>query len=92
MKTPSPPAVSLAPDDARQGALLTEALVHVAVAQARERRVSDTVVVAALVSALGSVAVSVARANGWDLMDFEAFVANHFSYVFARESRRRLYH
>ena len=71
---------------------MTEALVRVAAEHARERGASDSVVIAALVSALGSVAASVARTNGYDPTDFQTFVANHFAHVFEAESRRPVYH
>ncbi len=59
-KPPSPP-VSVAPSDLRAGALLTEALVQVAAEHARDREVPESVVVAALSSALGCVAAAIAR-------------------------------
>ncbi len=47
----------------------------------------------ALSSALGCVAAAIARNNGYDLTDFQAFVANHFAYVFEAESAcRPVYH
>ena len=92
MKTPPPPPDLLPRDDARAGARLTEALVQVAAEHARDQEVPDSVVVAALSSALGCVAAAIARNNGYDLTDFQAFVANHFAYVFEAESRRPVYH
>ena len=91
-KPPSPPCESLAPADLRAGKLLTEALVQVAAEHARDREVPESIVVAALSSALGCVAAAIARNNGYDLTDFQAFVANHFAYVFEAESRRPVYH
>jgi len=90
-KPPSPP-VSVAPSDLRAGALLTEALVQVAAEHARDREVPESIVVAALSSALGCVAAAIARNNGYDLTDFQAFVANHFARVFQAESVRPVYH
>ena len=90
-KPPSPP-VSVAPSDLRAGALLTEALVQVAAEHARDREVPESIVVAALSSALGCVAAAIARNNGYDLTDFQAFVANHFTRVFQAESARPVYH
>jgi len=90
-KPPSPPA-SLASADLRAGARLTEALVQVAAEHARDREVSESVVVAALVSALGCVAAAIARSNGFDLARYEEFVANHFARVFQAESRQPVYH
>ena len=91
MKKPPPPEL-LARDDTRAGARLTEALVQVTAEHARDQEVPDSVVVAALSSALGCVAAAIARNNGYDLTDFQAFVANHFAYVFEAESRRPVYH
>jgi hypothetical protein len=87
-----PAAVSLAPADVRAGALLTQALVQVAAEHARDRGVSESVVVSALVSALGCVAAAIARSNGFDLAGYEEFVANHFARVFQAESARPVYH
>ena len=91
MNTPPPPDL-LPRDDARAGARLTEALVEVAAEHARDRGVSDSVVVAALSSALGCIAASVARANGFDLARYEEFIAAHFTRVFQAESARPIYH
>ena len=66
--------------------------MQVAAEYARERGASDSVVIGALASALGSVAASVARTNGYDLANFQAFIANHFTYVFDCESRQPVYH
>src|SRR5439155_11946816 len=79
-------------DAARAGARLTEALVQVAAEHARDREVPESIVVAALSSALGCVAAAIARNNGYDLTDFQAFVANHFARVFQAESARPVYH
>jgi len=54
--------------------------------------VSESVLVAALVSALGCVAAAIARSNGFDLARYEEFVANHFARVFQAESVRPVYH
>ena len=91
MRKPPPPA-SLAPDDARAGARLTEALVQVAAEHARDQEVPDSVVVAALSSALGCVAAAIARSNGFDLARYEEFVAAHFVRVFQAESARPVFH
>ena len=90
-KPPAPPDL-LPRDDARAGARLTEALVQVAAEHARERGVSESVVVAALSSALGCVAAAIARSNGFDLARYEEFVAAHFARVFQAESVRPVYH
>ena len=90
-KPPSPP-VSVAPPDLRAGALLTEALVQVAAEHARDREVPESIVVAALSSALGCVAAAIARNNGFDLARYEEFVAAHFARVFQAESVRPVYH
>ena len=90
-KPPAPPDL-LPRDDARAGARLTEALVQVAAEHARERGVSESVVVAALSSALGCVAAAIARSNGFDLARYEEFVAAHFVRVFQSESARPVYH
>src|SRR5712671_1060116 len=90
-KPPSPP-VSVAPSDLRAGALFTEALVQVAAEHARDREVPESIVVAALSSALGCVAAAIARSNGFDLARYEEFVANHFARVFQAESVRPVYH
>ena len=66
--------------------------MQVAAEHARERGISDAVLVGALVSALGCVGAAVARANGFDLARYEEFVANHFARVFQAESRRPVYH
>jgi hypothetical protein len=86
-----PAAVSLAPADMRAGALLTQALVQVAAEHARDRGVSESVVVSALVSALGCVAVSIAKVRGFDLGRYQEFIAGHLAHVFASESRRAVY-
>ena len=91
MKTPPRPE-SLAHDDTRAGARLTEALVQVAAEHARDQEVPDSVVVAALSSALGCVAAAIARSNGFDLARYEEFVAAHFVRVFQSESARPVYH
>jgi len=90
-KPPSPP-VSVAPSDLRAGALLTEALVQVAAEHARDREVPESVVVAALSSALGCVAAAIARSNGFDLARYEEFIAAHFVRVFQAESARPVFH
>ena len=90
-KPPAPPDL-LPRDDARAGARLTEALVQVAAEHARERGVSESVVVAALSSALGCVAAAIARSNGFDLARYEEFVAAHFVRVFQAESVRPVFH
>ena len=92
MKTPPPPPDLLPRDHARAGARLTEALVRVAAEHARDREVPESVVVAALSSALGCVAAAIARSNGFDLARYEEFVANHFARVFQAESVRPVYH
>ena len=91
-KPPSPPCESLAPADLRAGKLLTEALVQVAAEHARDREVPESVVVAALSSALGCVAAAIARSNGFDLARYEEFVAAHFVRVFQAESVRPVFH
>ena len=90
-KPPAPPDL-LPRDDARAGARLTEALVQVAAEHARDQEVPDSVVVAALSSALGCVAAAIARNNGFDLARYEEFVAAHFARVFQAESVRPVYH
>ena len=92
MKTPPPPPDVLPRDDARAGARLTEALVQVAAEHARDQGVSESVVVAALSSALGCVAAAIARANGFDLARYQHFVAAHFTRVFQSESERPIFH
>ena len=92
MKTPPPRPESLARDDTRAGARLTEALVQVAAEHARDQEVPDSVVVAALSSALGCVAAAIARNNGFDLGRYQHFVAAHFTRVFQSESARPVYH
>ena len=92
MNKPWSPPESLAPEEARAGARLTEALVQVAAEHARERGVSESVVVAALSSALGCVAAAIARSNGFDLARYEEFVAAHFVRVFQAESVRPVFH
>ncbi len=90
--TKPPPPDLLPRDDARAGARLTEALVQVAAEHARDQEVPDSVVVAALSSALGCVAAAIARNNGFDLGRYAEFVANHFTHVFESESVRPVYH
>ena len=91
MNKPPPPEL-LARDDTRAGARLTEALVQVAAEHARDREVPESIVVAALSSALGCVAAAIARSNGFDLARYEEFVAAHFARVFQAESVRPVYH
>ena len=92
MKTPPPPPDLLPRDHARAGARLTEALVQEAAEHARDREVPESIVVAALSSALGCVAAAIARNNGFDLARYEEFVAAHFARVFQAESVRPVYH
>ena len=66
--------------------------MQLAAEHARDREVSESVLVAALVSALGCVAAAIARSNGFDLARYEEFVANHFARVFQPESARPVYH
>ena len=93
-KPPLPPPHSepLPAEEVHAGRRLTEALVQVAAEHARDREVPESIVVAALSSALGCVAAAIARNNGYDLTDFQAFVANHFARVFQAESARPVYH
>ena len=91
MNKPPPPEL-LARDDTRAGARLTEALVQVAAEHAGDQEVPDSVVVAALSSALGCVAAAIARSNGFDLGRYAEFIANHFTHVFESESRQPVYH
>ena len=92
MNKPPSPSASLAPADLRAGARLTEALVQVAAEHARDQEVPDSVVVAALSSALGCVAAAIGRSNGFDLARYEEFIAAHFARVFQSESARPVYH
>ena len=92
MKKPPLSPDLLPRDDACGGARLTEALVQVAAEHARDQEVPDSVVVAALSSALGCVAAAIARSNGFDLARYEEFVAAHFVRVFQSESARPVYH
>ena len=92
MKTPPPPPDLLPRDDARAGARLTEALVQVVAEHARDQEVPDSVVVAALSSALGCVAAAIARNNGFDLGRYAEFITKHFTHVFESESVRPVYH
>jgi len=73
------------------GRLLTERLV-LAAQQARERGVSETVIVGALVSALGCVSAAIARAHGFDPTQYEEFISAYFVRVFQAESRQPVYH
>ena len=66
--------------------------MQVAAEHVRDRGASESVVVAALSSALGCIAAAVARSNGFDLARYEEFVANHFARVFQAESARPVYH
>ncbi len=92
MTKPPPPPDVPPRDDARAGARLTEALVQVAAEHARDRGVSESVVVAALSSALGCVAAAIARSNGFDLGRYAEFITKHFTYVFESESARPILH
>ena len=92
MKTPPPPPDLLPRDDARAGARLTEALVQVAAEHVRERGISDAVVVGALISALGCISASIARAHDFDLTQYEEFLTGYFVRVFQAESARPIYH
>ena len=94
-KLPLPPPPHSAPlpaEEVHAGRRLTEALVQVAAEHARDREVPESVVVAALSSALGCVAAAIARSNGFDLARYEEFVAAHFARVFQAESVRPVYH
>ena len=68
-----------------------EALVRVASAQARERGGARTVVIGALVSALGCMASAVARTNRSDLACDERLLAEHFARVVPAESAPPVY-
>ena len=94
-KLPLPPPPHSAPlpaEEVHAGRRLTEALVQVAAEHARDQEVPDSVVVAALSSALGCVAAAIARSNGYDLGRYQHFVAAHFTRVFQSESARPVYH
>ena len=75
-------------DAARAGARLTDALIDVAAGYARDQGLPDVVVVGALVSALGSVAGAVVRANGYDCARYERLVVTHFVRAFQAEVAR----
>jgi len=50
------------------------------------------VVVGALVSALGSVSASIARARDFDLAEYAEFLTGYLGRVFHAESQRPVYH
>ena len=89
---PPPHSAPLPAEEVHAGRRLTEALVQVAAEHARDQEVPDSVVVAALSSALGCVAAAIARSNGFDLGRYAEFIANHFTHVFESESARPVYH
>jgi hypothetical protein len=89
---PPPHSAPLLPEEVQAGRRLTEALVQAAAEHARDRGISDAVVVGALIFALGSVSASIARARGFDLGRYEEFVAGYFARVFQSESQRVIYH
>jgi len=89
---PPPHSAHLPPEEVQAGRRLTEALVQVAAEHARDRGISDAVVVGALIFALGSVSASVARARGFDLGRYEEFLTGYFARVFQSEARRPVYH
>ena len=74
-------------DAARAGARLTDALIHVAAEYARDQGLPDVVVVGAL-SAFGSVAGAVVRANGYDRTRYERLLVTHFVRAFQAEVAR----
>jgi hypothetical protein len=90
--SPPPHSAPLPAEEIHAGRRLTEALVQVAAEHAREHGVSDPVVVGALVSALGCVSASIARANDFDLTEYAEFLTGYFVRVFQSESRQPVYH
>ncbi len=89
---PPPHAAPLPAEEIHAGRRLTEALVRVAAEHARAHAVRDAVVVGALVSALGCVSAAIARAHGFDLTQYEAFLTAYLVRVFQAESTRPIYH
>jgi hypothetical protein len=89
---PPPHSAPLPAEEIHAGRRLTEALVGLAAEHARDREVPDSVVVAALSSALGCVAAAIARSNGFDLGRYAEFIAKHFTHVFESQSARPVYH
>jgi len=89
---PPPHSAPLPAEEVHAGRRLTEALVQVAAEHARDQEVPDSVVVAALSSALGCVAAAIARSNGFDLGRYAEFITKHFTHVFESESVRPVYH
>jgi len=92
VNTPPPHSAPLPAEEIHAGRRLTEALVGLAAEHVRERGISDAVVVGALISALGCIAAGVARANEFDLTQYEEFLTGYFVRVFQSESRRPVYH
>ena len=92
MKNPPPHSAPLPAEEIQAGRRLTEALVGLAAEHVRERGISDAVVVGALISALGCISASIARANEFDLTQYEEFLTGYFVRVFQAESARPIYH
>ena len=65
--------------------------MRVASEQASERGIAGTVVIGALVSALGCMASAVARTNRSDLACDERLIAEHFARVVQAESAPPVY-
>jgi len=101
VNNPAPPPPHSAPlpaEEVHAGRRLTEALVGLAAEHAREQGISisrvrrDAVIVAALVTALGSVSAAIARAHRFDLAEYEGFLTSYVARVFQSESRQPVYH
>ena len=92
MNTPPPHSAPLPAEEIHAGRRLTEALVGLAAEHVRERGISDAVVVGALISALGCISASIARAHDFDLTQYEEFLTGYFVRVFQAEAARPIYH
>jgi hypothetical protein len=90
-KSPPPHSKPLPTEAIHAGRRLTEALVQVA-AEHAQRGVSDSVVIGALVSALGCVSAATALAHGFDLAEYAEFLTGYLARVFDAESRKPVYH
>jgi hypothetical protein len=89
---PPPHSTPLPDEDVVAARRLTEALVELAAEHARDHGVRDSVIVSALITALGSVGAAVAKARRLDRDEYLEFIAGYLARVFESESRQPVYH
>ncbi len=94
---PPPHSAELPSEEVCVGRRLTEGLLALAAEHSREHAASiptarrDAVIVAALVTTLGSFAAAVARAHRFDAEGYKQFLLGYVARVFDVESQRPVY-